>query len=302
MTMRSLPRVRRYERRHEPDAMTHRERVPVIPAAQVDAAIERSPLTPGSTSLAWGLIDLAAVRAFPGGGLGIEYGSLLKTAVRPDLIAGHVQEAAAHLRERQVDALLVPGMSGYPIGSIYAFAAGIPAVLLKKNEIRPDRPIDYPPGAFVIPSYTGEGDVVMTADPAGVRGIVEGLLTAQLNAQADAPELHFTIRFAGADDIIDKATMSQAVSESAAVIGELAIEAFLAEHRARTGDTRRTHAHVKVVAWVTPMIKTYNNPQGHLQRLLGITPFAGLEITGLQTDPHAIGINGVGMAPLRERE
>ena len=94
--------------------------------------------------------------------------------------------------------------------------------------------------------------------------------------------------------------MSQAVSESASAIGELAIEAFLSEYRTRTGDDRRTHAHIEVVAWVTPLIKTYNNPQGHLQRVLGIIPFAGLEITGLQTDPHAIGINGVGMVPLRE--
>jgi hypothetical protein len=301
MSMQSPTQIRRYERRHEPDTPVRRERVPAIPASQVDAAIERSSLTPGAKVLAHGLVELAAVRAFPGGGLGIEYGSLLKTAVRPDIIAAHVQEAAAHLREQRVDALLVPGMSGYPIGSVYAFAAGLPAVLLKKNEIRPDRPLDYPPGAFVIPSYTGEGDVVMTADPAGVRGIVEPLLSAQLAAQADAGELHFTIRFAGADDIIDKATMSQAVSESAAVIGELAIEAFLAEYRSRTRDTRRTHAHVEVAAWVTPMIKSYNNPQGHLRRLLGLTPFAGLEITGLQTDPHAVGIEGVGMVPLRER-
>jgi hypothetical protein len=299
MSMQSPPRIRRYERRQEADQLFRRERVPALPAAKVASAIEQSDLTPGAKALARGLVDLAAVRTFAGGGLGIEYGSLLKTAVRPEIIAEHVREAATHLREQQVDVLLVPGMSGYPIGSIYAFGAGIPAVLLKKNEIRPDRPIDYPPGAFVIPSYTGEGDMVMTADPAGVRGIVEGLLTRQLKAQADAPELHFTIRFAGADDIIDKATMSQAVSESASAIGELAIEAFLIEYRTRTGDERRTHTHIEVVAWVTPMIKTYNNPQGHLQRLLGITPFAGLEITGLQTDPHAIGINGVGMVPLR---
>jgi hypothetical protein len=299
MSMQSTSGVRRYERRRETEAPARRERQPVIPGSQVAAAIDASDLTTGAKQLARGLIELASVRAFPGGGLGIEYGSLLKTAVRPDLIAGHVQEAAAHLREQRVDVLLVPGMSGYPIGSIYAFAAGIPAVLLKKNEIRPDRPIDYPPGAFVIPSYTGEGDVVMTADPAGVQGIVSDLLEAQLEAQAGAPDLHFTLRFAGADDIIDKATMSQAVSESAAVIGELAVETFLAEYRARTGDTRRTNAHIEVVAWVTPLIKSYNNPQGYLQRLLGITPFAGLEITGLQTDPHAIGIKGIGMVPLK---
>jgi hypothetical protein len=293
----SEPRIRRYERPRE-DGTTRRERIIPIPAAEVDAAIAGSALTPGAKALARGLIDLGTVRTFPGGGLGIEYGSLLKTAVRPDIIGEHVREAAAHLREKAVDILLVPGMSGFPIGSMYAFAADLPAVLLKKNEIRVDRPFAYSPGAFVIPSYTGEGDVVMTADPKGVQDIVDRLLNLQLEQQRDAAELHFTLRFGGADDIIDKATMSQAVSESASVIGEVAIETFASHHRERTGDTRRTHSHVDVVAWVTPMIKTYTNPPGHLLRTLGLVPFAGLEITGLQSDPPALGIAGVGMVPL----
>jgi hypothetical protein len=270
----SEPRIRRYERPRE-DGTTRRERIIPIPAAEVDAAIAGSALTPGAKALARGLIDLGTVRTFPGGGLGIEYGSLLKTAVRPDIIGEHVREAAAHLREKAVDILLVPGMSGFPIGSMYAFAADLPAVLLKKNEIRVDRPFAYSPGAFV-----------------------DRLLNLQLEQQRDAAELHFTLRFGGADDIIDKATMSQAVSESASVIGEVAIETFASHHRERTGDTRRTHSHVDVVAWVTPMIKTYTNPPGHLLRTLGLVPFAGLEITGLQSDPPALGIAGVGMVPL----
>ena len=114
MSMQTPPRLRRYERRHEPDQPFRRERLPAIPAAEVESAIERSGLTPGAKAMARGLVDLAAVRTFAGGGLGIEYGSLLKTAVRPDIIAGHVQEAATHLREKQVDVLLVPGMSGWP--------------------------------------------------------------------------------------------------------------------------------------------------------------------------------------------
>lgn len=299
MTTERTGGLRRYERRHEEERPLRRERVPAIPAEELEAAIASSPLSPGAKALARGLAELASVRPFPGGGLGIEYGSLLKTAVRPEIITGHVEEAAAHLRERRVDILLVPGMSGYPIGSIYAFAAGIPAVLLKKSEIRPDRPIDYPPGAFVIPSYTGEGDVVMTVDPAGVHGAVRHLLSAQLAAQRSAAELELTIRFAGADDIIDKATMSQAVSESAQAIGEWAVESFLSEHRLRTGDLRPGRAIIEVVAWVTPMIKSYNHPPGQLERLLGITPFAGLEITTLQSDPPAIGIAGVGMVGVR---
>ncbi|MGH2551899.1 MAG: hypothetical protein ACRDHN_21135 [Thermomicrobiales bacterium] len=290
--------IRRYERPRE-DGTARRERVIPIPAAGVNAAIAGSTLTPGAKALARGLIDLGSIRSFSGGGLGIEYGSLLKTAVRPDIIGEHVREAGAHLRENAVDILLVPGMSGFPIGSMYAFSADLPAVLLKKNEIRVDRPFAYSPGAFVIPSYTGEGDVVMTADPKGVQDIVDRVLNLQLEQQRDAPDLHFTLRFGGADDIIDKATMSQAVSESASVIGEVAIETFVSHHRERTGDTRRTHSHVEVVAWVTPMIKTYTNPPGHLLRTLGLVPFTGLEITGIQNDPPALGIEGIGMVALR---
>lgn len=276
-----------------------RERIPPIPNAEAGAAIEASALSPGAKALARGLIDLGSIRIFAGGGVGIEYGSMLKTAVRPDIVGEHIREAAIHLHEKAVDILLVPGMSGFPIGSMYAFAANLPAVLLKKNEIRVDRPFDYTPGAFVIPSYTGEGDVVMTADPNAVRDIVNHVLAPQLESQRETPELHFTLRFGGADDIIDKATMSQAVSESASVIGEVAIETFAARHRERTGDTRRVFSHVEVVAWVTPLIKSYNHPEDHLLRVLGIVPFAGLEISGLQTDPPALGIKGVGMLALR---
>lgn len=291
------PALRRYERPREESA-PRRERIPPIPVADCAAAIAASSLTPGAKALARGLLELASIRIFGGGGVGIEYGSLLKTAVRPDITGEHVREAARHLREQRVDILLVPGMSGFPIGSMYAYAAELPAVLLKKNEIRPDRPFEHAPGAFVIPSYTGEGDVVMTADPNGVQDIVDHVLAGQLAAQKDAPELRFSLRFGGADDIIDKATMSQAVSESASVIGEVAIETFASRHRQLTSDTRRVHADVQVVAWITPFIKTYNNPQGHLERMLGIHPFAGVEITGLQTDPPALGIAGVGMLSL----
>ena len=288
--------IRRYVRPVE--QQTRRERVVPLTPQAANEAIERSTLSTGSKCLLRGLLELGSVKSFPGGGIGIEYGSLLKTAVRPDIVKEHVREAAEHLRERRVDVLLVPGMSGFPIGSIYSYEAGIPAILLKKSEIRPDRPLAYSAGAFVIPSYTGEGDVVMTADPTGVQDIVDGLLVTQLAAQEGAEELHFTLRCAGADDIIDKATMSHAISESASVIGEVAIENFLTAHRARTGDQRRSHAHVEIVAWVTPLIKTYNDPQGQLRRSFGITPFSGLSITGLQADPQAIGIEGVGMLPL----
>ena len=107
--------------------------------------------------------------------------------------------------------------------------------------------------------------------------------------------------FAGADDIIDKGSMAVAISESAEAIGEWAIESWLLDYRARTGDQRPATSSIAVVAWITPMIKSYNRPQEQLQRLLGITPFAGLEITALQSEPPAIGIAGLGMLPLKRQ-
>jgi hypothetical protein len=286
--------LRRYERpREEPAELVPLAADGVIPYERVEAAIVTSSLSAGSRALLRGLLLVGCTRVFPGGGIGIEYGSLLKTAVRPDYLAGHVAEAAAHLRERRVDLLLVPGMSGYPVGAMYSVVSGIPAVLLKKAKLQPDGA--YPPGAFVIPSYTGEGDVVMSADEAAVRDIVDGIIAPQLAAQADAAAVTLTLRVAGADDIIDKATMSQAVGESALVVGCAAIEDFVRRDRAATGDSRAVAAKVEVVAWVTPLIKGYNRPQEHLRRHFGIVPFAGLNVTSVHLQPPAIGVEGVGI-------
>jgi hypothetical protein len=224
----------------------------------------------------------------------------LKTAVRPDYLAEHVAEAAAHLRERRVDLLLVPGMSGYPVGAMYSVVAGVPAVLLKKAKLQADGA--YPAGAFVIPSYTGEGDVVMSVDEAAVQDIVDGIVAPQVAEQRESAEVTLTIRVAGADDIIDKATMSQAIGESALAVGCAAIEDFVGRHRAATGDGRPMAAKVEVVAWVTPLIKGYNRPQEHLRRHFGIAPFAGLNVTSVHLEPNAIGIEGVGIVGFAMRE
>lgn len=268
----------------------------VIPFAQAADAIAGSTLSPGSRRLLLGLLRTGAARVFPGGGIGIEYGSLLKTAVRPDLIAPHVAEVAAHLNERRVDLLLVPGMSGYPVGAVYALAAGIPAVLLKKQKV----PAvfdgsDYPPGSFVIPSYTGEGDVVISADLAAVRDIVATTVAPQIEAQRDRTEVELTIRAAGADDIIDKAVMAHAATESAPAFCQDALDAAIAAHRAATGDARSFSTRVDVVSWVTPMMKIYNDPHGHLQRTFGIRPFAGVRVSSVHLDPPAIGVEGLGV-------
>jgi hypothetical protein len=152
-----------------------------------------------------------------------------------------------------------------------------------------------PAGSFLIPSYTGDGDVVISADPPAMQDIVESIVRPQLKAQAGAGEIRIEIRVAGADDIIDKATMSQAVSESALIVAKAAADRCLAQHRFRTGDTRPAEVDVQVVAWVTPLIKGYNRPHEHLMRWFGITPFAGLNVTSVHLDPPAIGIEGVGV-------
>ena len=224
----------RYTRPHEEIAAPPAERI--IPYAESGRAIAASPLSEGSRALLRGLLRIGTARLFPGGGAGIEYGGLLKTAARPEYVAGHVAEAAAHLRQQRVDLLLVPGMSGYPIGAMYALAAGIPALLLKKSRLGDDLPSAYSTGAFVIPSYTGEGDVVMQADSAAVADIVDTILTRKLAEQSNRHSVDVELRTAGADDIIDKATMSTAVGESALAIGDAAMRDWIARHRTRTGD------------------------------------------------------------------
>jgi hypothetical protein len=290
----SIP-LPRYERPHESGTLQPERSTSLIPLEQAASALAASPLSPGSQQLARGLLRLGAPAVFPGGGIGIEYGALLKTAARPDYLAGHIREAAAHLHQRQVDLLLVPGMSGYPIGSMYAIASGIPAVLLKKVKMGALDQASYPAGAFVIPSYTGDGDVVMHADPAAAQDIIDEIAGPQLASQANTGQPVITLRCAGADDIIDKAIMSQAVGESAVVIGQVALADFVARHRAATGDQRPIATEVEVVAWVTPIIKTYNQPEEHLKRVFNLVPFAGISVTSVQLEPPAIGIGGVGI-------
>lgn len=286
------PTLPRYTRPHEEAAAVPAREI--IPFAECDDRLAASPLSEGSRALLHGLLRIGTIRDFPGGGAGIEYGGLLKTAARPEYIAGHVAEAAAHLQQQRVDLLLVPGMSGYPIGAMYALAAGIPALLLKKSQLGAEPPSAYPTGAFVIPSYTGEGDVVMQADPAAVADIFDTIMARKLAEQSNQPTVDIELRAAGADDIIDKATMSTAVGESALAIGDAAMRDWIAKHRAGAGDARPISSRVSVVAFVTPLIKAYNRPYDHLWQTLRLRPFAGLDVTGLCLDPPAIGVAGVG--------
>ena len=289
--------LRRYERPKEaPPAQVALPEGAVTPYEALEPALEGSTLSSGGRDLLRGLLRLGRSAMFPGGGAGIEYGSLLKTAARPKYIGAHVREVATHLHDQRVDVLVVPGMSGYPVGAMYSIASGIPAVLLKKQRHADHAPDEvYPPGAFVIPSYTGDGDVLMSADLAAMQDIVDEILAPQLEAQRDAETIRFAVRVAGADDIIDKATMSQAVSESALIVGRTAIASFVERHRQATGDERPVEDDVQVVAWVTPLIKGYNRPHEHLQRWFGVTPFAGLNVTSVHLEPPAIGVEGIGI-------
>jgi hypothetical protein len=285
-----LPRYTRPREESIPEPPAER----AIAFEESEAAIAASNLSPGSRALLRGLLKVGSTRSFPGGGIGIEYGSLLKTAARPDYIAAHVREAASHLHEKQTDLLLIPGMSGYPVGAMYALAAEIPALLLKKTRLDEANPNAYPAGAFVIPSYTGEGDVVMHADPAAVSDIISMIVQRKLREQAEHDRVEIELRVAGADDIIDKATMSQAIGESAIVVGEVAMHNAIARHRARTGDARKITTRVVVVAWVTPLIKGYNRPREHLWQSFGLEPFAGVDLSAVYLQPQAIAVTGVG--------
>ena len=274
----------------------------LVAFGELDAALAGSGLTEGSALLLRALLRSGRSATFPGGGVGIEYGRLLKSATRPDHLAPHLREAAAYLRERQADVLVVPGMSGYPVGAMYSAVSGLPALLLKKQRL----PLDgaaatFPVGSFVIPSYTGEGDVVMSADLAALEDMVEAVVARQLGEQSGEPAVDLTLRIAGADDIIDKATMSLAVSESALGIGRIAVGRCVARHRARTGDTRTITEDVQVVGWVTPLVKGYNRAAEHLRSRLGTTTFAGLTVTSVHLDPPAIGIDGLGVVLFGDR-
>src|SRR4051794_37382736 len=77
--------IPRYERPRELDVSpAGLPPAELIPYEQVEAHLADAPLSPGSRALLLGLLRTGTTRFFPGGGVGIEYGSLLKTAVRPD--------------------------------------------------------------------------------------------------------------------------------------------------------------------------------------------------------------------------
>jgi hypothetical protein len=288
--MSAADQVRRYDRQPEvvPDAAVEQ----IIPVEQRDEAIARSSLSLGGKQLVAALLRTGRPRLFPGG-LGLEYGGLLKTAARPDLIAAHIAEVADHLRDARADVLFVPGMSSYPIGAMYSQASGIPALLLKKQPYPPGEETQYAPGAFVIPSYTGSGDTLISADTAAAADILSGIVDRQIDAQAGAERVRIAIRVAGADEIIDKAMMATAISETAPVFCRSVVEELLLDRADALGD-RPIDVELSVVAWVTPLLKGYNRAAEILRERCGIAPFAGVTITSLSLDPPAIGIEGIG--------
>lgn len=254
-----------------------------FPISELADRLAASALSPGSRDLVRALVRLARPRLFPGGGLGLDYAALFKTAARPDLLQRHIAEVVAHLQEKRIDLLIVPGMSGYPIGAMYSQASGLPAILLKKQTVTDADP-PPPPGSFVIPSYTGDSDTLISADMTAVRDILGPIVRHQVAVGAEV-----TIRIAGADEIIDKATMATAITETAPLFCRAAIEQICLD----TG-FRPHSVLIEVVAWATPLIKYYNQAATLMHERFGITPFAGIGLTALQLDPPVIGIDGLG--------
>ena len=293
--------LRRYARPVEsPPAIATLSPETRVPFARTSSCIATSQLSDGSRDLLRGLLRTGRTKVFPGGGIGIEYGSLLKTAVRPDYLAGHVREVVEHLREVEVDLLIVPGMSGYPVGSVYAIAAGIPAILLKKQKSSADPDALYPPGSFVIPSYTGEGDVVISADHEAVVDILASILERRLMAMAGEPNPVVELRAAGSRRHHRQGDDGPRDHRSAPLFCQAALDEAVTRYRAETGDERPIQARVDVVSWVTPIIKAYNAPDEHLKHHFGITPFAGIWVTSVHLDPCAIGVEGAGVLAFAE--
>ncbi len=283
--------IPRYDRKAEQP--TSVETGTLIALADLDEALAGSQLTPGSRDLIRALMRTSRPTIFDGGGVGLDYGALLKTVARPDVLGGHVREVAAYLQERHVDLLFVPGMSGYPIGSMYAYASGIPALLLKKQAYDPESIANLPPGSFVIPSYTGNIDTVISADLVAARDILADLVDRQLLAQRNDALVTISIEIGGADEIIDKATMATAITENAPIFVRSVIDELLVARSVEINN-RSVEVTCRVVAWASPLIKAYNRADAILRDGFGIDPFAGVSITGIQIDPPAIGIAGLG--------
>jgi hypothetical protein len=270
---------------------------PVLILADLDKALADSALSPGTRDLIRAILRLASPAMFPGGGVGLEYGPLLKTVTRPDVLARHIAETAAHLRDQDVHLLVIPGMSGYPIGAMYSLASGIPALLLKKQSWDPASVEEMPPGSFIIPSYTGNNDTVISADIAGARDILAGIVEQQLHDQADSNVVQISVRIAGADEIIDKATMATAITENTPIFVCSVVRQILDDFGGQIGD-RPVNVSCEVVAWVTPLMKGYGGSESALARRFGIQPFAGATVTAIQINPPAIGFAGLGLVLL----
>lgn len=134
---------------------------------------------------------------------------------------------------------------------------------------------------------------MISADISAARDILRTLIDRQLIAQQRDLEVHVSVLIGGADEIIDKATMATAITENAPIFVRAVVDELLA-HRSSEIGNRSIEIDCRVVAWATPLIKTYNNADSTLRERFGIAPLAGVAITGIQIDPPAIGIAGLG--------
>jgi hypothetical protein len=290
MTPDPFAHLPRYSRAFETVAAAATPVAPLSPAA-ADAAIVAADLTPGGRALLGALVRVARARVFPGGGVGLDYGPLLKSAIRPDVVGAHVREAAADLRG--VDLLLAPGNSGHPIAGQYAAASGVPALLLRKDALAVADVAHAGPGSFVIASYTGSGDTLISPDLAAARDIVAGVVARQVAAQAGAPALWLTLRVSGVDDIVDKGVMVRALADAAGALGAALLAEAVADLRA-DGEQRPVTTAVAFDAMLAPLRRLA--PGG---AALPAPVHAGVEIAAVQVSPPAILVAGVGWLPLR---
>ncbi len=88
--------------------------------------------------------------------------------------------------------------------------------------------------------------------------------------------------------------MAQAITETAPEVCHSVIQDIL-DRLPEAAGLADVEIDVRVVAWVTPLLKGYNRPAERLAAATGIVPMAGLTISAIQLDPPAIGIAGLGL-------
>lgn len=256
----------------------------IIPFSRVKEAIRNSQLTPGGEGLLIEILSNGGIVNFGPGNPGVFYPTLKSEENLPlHAVAHHINEVSDHLHANKVDLLFIPKNSGVPIGRRCAKQAEIVPIFLDKLEPSDDGNL-YPPGSFVIPSYTGEGERVMSPPTAVLEEAVFGIMESQLRKGQ-----HVIIRQTAYDDMGDKWTMGEAIRKHSAEAIHAAVVKYLKENPVRQDVTVST-------AWqpmAVTLAKYYTTPTDQVVRKIGALPLVGLPITEIDLERQAIGILGV---------